>query len=38
LKAKGVDHTWVEQPGKHNFLMWRRALIEFAPLLFQEKH
>jgi enterochelin esterase-like enzyme len=37
LKAKGVDHTWVEQPGKHNFLMWRRSLIDFAPLLFQEK-
>ncbi len=37
LKAKGVVHTWVEQPGKHNFLMWRRALVEFAPLLFQEK-
>lgn len=38
LKAKGVDHTWMEQPGKHNFLMWRRAFIEFAPLLFKEKH
>jgi enterochelin esterase-like enzyme len=37
LKAKGVDHTWVEQPGKHNFLMWRRSLADFAPLLFQEK-
>jgi enterochelin esterase-like enzyme len=37
LTSKGVAHTWVEQPGKHNFLMWRRALIEFAPLLFQDK-
>ena len=37
LTKKGVVHTWLEQPGKHNFLMWRRALIEFAPLLFQEK-
>ena len=37
LTAKGVVHTWLEQPGKHNFLTWRRSLIEFAPLLFQEK-
>ena len=37
LTTKGIVHTWVEQPGKHNFLMWRRAIIEFAPLLFQEK-
>jgi len=37
LTKKGIVHTWLEQPGKHNFLMWRRALIEFAPLLFQEK-
>jgi enterochelin esterase-like enzyme len=37
LTSRGVVHTWVEQPGKHNFLMWRRALIEFAPLLFQER-
>jgi|ERR1017187_3373998 enterochelin esterase family protein len=37
LTAKGVIHTWLEQPGKHNFLMWRRSLIDFAPQLFQEK-
>jgi enterochelin esterase-like enzyme len=37
LTAKGIVHTWVEQPGRHSFFMWRRALAEFAPLLFQEK-
>jgi len=36
LKLKGIVHTWLEQPGRHNFLMWRRSLIEFAPLLFHE--
>jgi len=37
LKAKGVAHTWVEAPGRHSFLVWRRFLAEFAPLLFQDK-
>ena len=37
LKLKGIVHTWLEQPGGHNFLMWRRSLVEFAPLLFQGK-
>ena len=37
LTAKGIVHTWSEQPGRHNFLTWRRSLIDFAPLLFQEK-
>lgn len=37
LKSKGVEHTWVETPGAHSFLVWRRYLAEFAPLLFQEK-
>jgi enterochelin esterase-like enzyme len=37
LKLKGIVHTWLEQPGRHNFLMWRRSLVEFAPLLFQGK-
>jgi enterochelin esterase family protein len=35
LTAKGVAHTWVETPGRHSFLVWRRCLAEFAPRLFQ---
>ena len=37
LKDKGVIHTWKETPGRHSFLVWRRNLAEFAPLLFQQK-
>jgi enterochelin esterase-like enzyme len=37
LTSKGVVHTWVEEPGRHSFLVWRRFLAEFAPLLFQNK-
>jgi enterochelin esterase-like enzyme len=37
LKAKGVVHRWVAEPGRHSFLAWRRFLAEFAPLLFQGK-
>ena len=37
LTARGVVHTWVEEPGRHSFLIWRRFLAEFAPLLFQGK-
>jgi enterochelin esterase-like enzyme len=37
LTTKGVVHTWVETPGRHSFLVWRRNLAEFAPLLFQGK-
>jgi enterochelin esterase-like enzyme len=36
LKEKGIAHTWVEKPGGHSFLVWRRFLAEFAPLLFQD--
>lgn len=36
LKSKQVRHTWVETPGSHNFMVWRRYLAEFLPLLFQE--
>ncbi len=37
LTTKGVIHTWVEAPGRHSFLVWRRFLAEFVPLLFQGK-
>jgi len=36
LNTKGIAHTWVEKPGRHSFLVWRRSLAEFAPLLFQD--
>lgn len=35
LKEKGVNVTPVETPGMHTWLVWRRNLIAFAPLLFQ---
>lgn len=35
LKQKGVNVTAVETPGMHTWLVWRRNLIAFAPLLFQ---
>jgi enterochelin esterase-like enzyme len=35
LKAKGVDHTDIETPGMHTWMVWRRNLAEFAPLLFK---
>ena len=35
LKAKGVHASYVETPGAHTWLVWRRYLGEFAPLLFQ---
>ncbi len=37
LKSKGVKLTWVETPGGHSFLVWRRNLADFAHLLFREK-
>ena len=37
FKSKGVHHTWVQTEGGHSFLVWRRYLAEFVPLLFQEK-
>ncbi len=36
LKAKGVKPRWIQTPGGHSFTVWRRNLIEFASLLFQE--
>ncbi len=35
LKAKGVQHTDIETPGMHTWMVWRRNLAEFAPLLFR---
>jgi len=35
LKAKGVEHTDIETPGMHTWMVWRRNLSEFAPLLFR---
>ena len=37
VDTKGVAHIWVAEPGRHSFLVWRRFLAEFAPLLFQGK-
>jgi enterochelin esterase family protein len=35
LQSKGVKLTWVETPGGHSFMLWRRYLADLAPLLFQ---
>jgi enterochelin esterase family protein len=35
LKLKGIRNTWVETPGAHTWMVWRRYLAQFAPLLFQ---
>jgi len=35
LKAKGVQHTDIETPGAHTWMVWRRNLAEFAGLLFR---
>jgi enterochelin esterase family protein len=35
LKTKGLDHTYIETPGMHTWMVWRRNLAEFAPLLFK---
>jgi enterochelin esterase-like enzyme len=37
LKSKGVRHTGIETPGAHTWMVWRRNLADFAPLLFQDK-
>ncbi len=37
LKSKEVKHTYIETPGAHTWLNWRRYLTDFAPLLFREK-
>jgi enterochelin esterase-like enzyme len=35
LKLKGVEHTDIETPGMHTWMLWRRNLAEFAQLLFR---
>ncbi len=35
LVSKGVKHTYVETPGEHTWMVWRRNLANFAPLLFR---
>lgn len=37
LKAKGVQHTDIETPGAHTWMVWRRNLADFTSLLFREK-
>lgn len=37
LTSKGVTPTWVQTDGGHSFRVWRRNLIEFASLLFQDQ-
>lgn len=36
LDAKGVRQKYVETPGMHTWMVWRRNLANFAPLLFQK--
>jgi enterochelin esterase-like enzyme len=35
LKDKGVEFTDIETPGVHDWMVWRRNLAAFAPLLFR---
>jgi len=37
LKTKDIRVTPIETPGAHTWMVWRRNLAEFAPLLFQDK-
>jgi enterochelin esterase family protein len=37
LTSKHVVHAWVETPGRHSFLVWRRYLAEFAPYCFRKR-
>ena len=37
LKSKEIRHTDVETPGGHAWMVWRRNLAAFAPLLFQDQ-
>lgn len=36
LTGKGIRHTDIETPGAHTWMVWRRNLAVFVPLLFQE--
>jgi enterochelin esterase family protein len=35
MKEKGVGVTQIETPGMHTWMVWRRNLLAFTPLLFQ---
>jgi len=35
LDSKGIKHTYIETPGAHTWMVWRRNLANFAPLLFR---
>jgi enterochelin esterase-like enzyme len=35
VTEKGVHVTRIETPGMHTWMVWRRNLIAFAPLLFR---
>ena len=35
LDSKGITHADIETPGQHTWMVWRRNLIDFAPLLFR---
>ena len=37
LTSKDIHFTPVETPGAHTWMVWRRNLATFAPLLFQDK-
>lgn len=37
LTSKGIHQTDIETPGMHTWMVWRRNLAAFAPLLFQDK-
>jgi len=37
LKTSGINNTFVESPGAHTWINWRRYLLEVAPKLWVEK-
>jgi enterochelin esterase-like enzyme len=37
LKGKNINPTAIETPGRHTWMVWRRNLSNYAPLLFQGK-
>jgi enterochelin esterase family protein len=36
LRSKGIQHTDIETPGAHTWMVWRRNLASFVSLLFQK--
>jgi enterochelin esterase-like enzyme len=37
LTSKAIQHTDIETPGMHTWMVWRRNLIAFTPLLFRNR-